>query len=149
MTTTISPLGYPTTKINNRRYLGNKYKLLPFITSVVRDNCRDIVSVADIFAGTGAVASAFSNKILITNDILYSNYICNLAWFGSQHFDSDKIIKYIVRYNAYDRFEQNYMTENYSNTYFSDIDCSKISISYSERETCTSVRRAASFTESS
>ena len=27
---------YKTTKINNRRYLGNKYKLLPFTTKVVR-----------------------------------------------------------------------------------------------------------------
>lgn len=126
MTATITAPEYPTTKINNRRYLGNKYKLLPFITGVVRDNCRDIISVADIFAGTGAVASAFSDKILLTNDLLYSSYICNLAWFGSQHFDSDKIIKYVIRYNAYDKFEQNYMTENYSNTYFSDMDCSKI-----------------------
>ncbi|MDR1747623.1 MAG: DNA adenine methylase [Spirochaetaceae bacterium] len=66
-----------TTFINNRRYLGNKYKLLPFITSVVSENCDDIKSVADIFAGTGAVASAFTDKQLITNDNLYSNYICH------------------------------------------------------------------------
>lgn len=50
---------YKTSLINNRRYLGNKYKLLPFITKVVSEECSDIKSVADIFAGTGAVSSAF------------------------------------------------------------------------------------------
>ena len=60
-------------KINNRRYLGNKYKLLSFIISVVEEECDNINIVADIFAGTGAVASAFMDKKLITNDIMYSN----------------------------------------------------------------------------
>lgn len=50
---------YKTSLINNRRYLGNKYKLLPFITKVVGEECSNIKSVADIFAGTGAVSSAF------------------------------------------------------------------------------------------
>ena len=51
---------YKTSLINNRRYLGNKYKLLPFITKVVNDECSDIESVADIFAGTGAVTRVSS-----------------------------------------------------------------------------------------
>lgn len=63
------------TNINNRRYLGNKYKLLPFIKKVVDSECTDIEIVVDIFSGTGAVASAFQDKQLITNDILYSNYL--------------------------------------------------------------------------
>mgnify|MGYP000379281489 len=33
---------YKTSLINNRRYLGNKYKLLSFITGVVNDECADI-----------------------------------------------------------------------------------------------------------
>jgi adenine-specific DNA-methyltransferase len=61
-----------TAYINNSRYRGNKYKLLPFITSVVSENCEDVNSVADIFAGMGAVASALTNKQIITNDNLYS-----------------------------------------------------------------------------
>ena len=65
---------YKTSLINNRRYLGNKYKLLSFITGVVNDECADIETVADIFAGTGAVSSAFVDKALITNDLMYSNY---------------------------------------------------------------------------
>ena len=117
---------YKTTAINNRRYLGNKYKLLPFITSVVNANCPDIKSVADIFSGTGAVASAFLDKRIITNDILYSNYICNLAWFSSERFSKKKIVYYIEGYNALEINEENYMTENFADTYFSAYDCCRI-----------------------
>ena len=88
---------YKTTAINNRRYLGNKYRLLPFIKSVVDENCEGINVFADIFSGTGAVSSAFLDKRLITNDILYSNYICNLAWFSSEHFSKQKIVDFILQ----------------------------------------------------
>ena len=83
---------YKTSLINNRRYLGNKYKLLSFITGVVNEECVDIETVADIFAGTGAVSSAFADKTLITNDLMYSNYICNYAWFGAERYDRQKIV---------------------------------------------------------
>lgn len=114
------------TKINNRRYLGNKYKLLPFITKVVEDECENINTVADIFAGTGAVASAFTNKRLITNDIMYSNYICHKAWFGSEAYSEEKIIAFILQYNAWNVTQDNYMSENFADTYFSLEDCRKI-----------------------
>lgn len=117
---------YKTTKINNRRYLGNKYKLLPFIIKVVEDECDNINTVADIFAGTGAVASAFIDKKLITNDILYSNYICHVAWFSSEQYSEDKIIKIIMQYNNVKVTEVNYMSDNFSDTYFSLDDCRKI-----------------------
>ncbi len=114
------------TAINNRRYLGNKYKLLPFISKVVNENCRDIYTFADLFAGTGAVSSAFCDKILITNDLLYSNYVCNFAWFSPQKFDPLKIKSYILKYNNQDINEDNYMTKNFADTFFSRDDCSRI-----------------------
>lgn len=117
---------YKTSLINNRRYLGNKYKLLPFITKVVNEECSDIDSVADIFAGTGAVSSAFTEKLLITNDLMYSNYICNYAWLGAEEYDPQTIIDCVVRYNSLSDLEDNYMTENFSDTYFSRDDCAKI-----------------------
>ena len=117
---------YKTSLINNRRYLGNKYKLLPFITKVVSEECSDIKSVADIFAGTGAVSSAFLDKTITTNDLMYSNYICNFAWFSSQEYDPQTIIDYIIKYNSISEYEDNYMTQNFANTYFSYNDCSKI-----------------------
>ena len=85
-----------TTKINNRRYLGNKYKLLDFIKGTVEKECKGITTVADIFAGTGSVASAFSDKKLITNDLLYFNHICHVAWFGSEKYDEEKALGYLT-----------------------------------------------------
>lgn len=117
---------YKTSLINNRRYLGNKYKLLPFITRVVKDQNLEFDSFADIFAGTGAVSSAFTDKQIITNDLMYSNYICNFAWFGAEKYDAEKIVEFIVRYNSESQFSENYMTENFADTYFSADDCARI-----------------------
>lgn len=119
-------LPYKTISINNRRYLGNKYKLLPFIKKVVKQECKGVNTVADIFAGTGAVASAFTDKKLITNDIMYSNYICHLAWFSSEKYSTEKIIDLIKNYNSMTVNEDNYMSEHFADTYFSLADCRKI-----------------------
>lgn len=115
-----------TTNINNRRYLGNKYKLLDFITTVVEKECVGINTIADIFAGTGSVSSAFVNKKLITNDILYFNYICHVAWFGSEKYDENKVKDLIIYYNSITPVEDNYMSKNFANTFFSLEDCRKI-----------------------
>ena len=117
---------YKTSFINNRRYLGNKYKLLPFITETVYNECSNIDSIADIFAGTGAVSSAFTDKTIITNDLMYSNYICNFAWLGNEVYNKQIIIDYVLYYNSIIGTEENYMTENFADTYFSREDCSKI-----------------------
>ncbi len=117
---------YKTTQINNRRYLGNKYKLLDFIKGVVESECEGINTVADVFSGTGAVASAFIDKKIITNDFLYFNYICNYAWFGTERYDKDKLIEYINFYNNYEVLEDNYMSINFADTFFSLEDCRKI-----------------------
>ncbi|MDR1693651.1 MAG: Dam family site-specific DNA-(adenine-N6)-methyltransferase [Lactobacillaceae bacterium] len=115
-----------TCKINNKRYLGNKYKLLDFIKEVVDSECAGINVVADIFAGTGAVSSAFLDKKLITNDILYSNYICHVAWFSQQKYSIKKIENYIQYYNRIDVVTDNYMSKNFANTFFDKDDCRKI-----------------------
>ncbi len=115
-----------TTLINNRRYLGNKYRLLPFIRQVVAAHCPDVRSVADLFAGTGAVSSAFQDRQIITNDILYSNYISNLAWFSPEAYDEQKIRAAIEAYNAQPVSEDNYMSDNFADTFFSKQDCRRI-----------------------
>lgn len=115
-----------TSNISNRRYLGNKYKLLPFIQKVVEEECSNVDIFADIFAGTGAVSSAFQDKQIITNDIMYSNYISNLAWFSPKKYNREKMERMIDDYNAMMITEENYMTENFSDTYFSHDDCAKI-----------------------
>ena len=115
-----------TTYINNRRYLGNKYRLLPFIQSIVSTECKDISIIADIFSGTGAVASAFTDKKIITNDILYSNYICHIAWFSPERYSRENIEKYISYYNGIEVNQENYVSENFADTFFSRSNCRKI-----------------------
>ena len=122
----ISKLKLKQSYINNRRYLGNKYSLSDFIRKTVDENCKGINIVIDIFSGTGAVANVFKDKMLITNDLLYSNYISNYAWFGYEKYSAKKIIELIYDYNQIETKENNYMRENFANTYFSADDCSKI-----------------------
>lgn len=115
-----------TAEIWNRRYLGNKFKLLKFLRGIVDENCSAVETVADIFSGTGAVASAFTDKTVITNDLLYSNYLCNLAWFGSEKVRLPLLENLIAEYNRADDLPANYMTDNFADTYFSKADCTKI-----------------------
>ncbi len=112
--------------INNRRFLGNKHSLTEFIRNTVEENCQGINIIADVFSGTGAVSNAFKDKMIITNDLLYSNYISNYAWFASEKYSSKKIINIIYKYNSIQTSENNYMRKNFADTFFSADDCSKI-----------------------
>lgn len=124
----IEKYGLRQSYINNRRYLGNKYSLSSFIRQTVEDNCSVVNTVVDIFSGTGAVADVFKDKMIITNDLLYSNYISNYAWFYPEEYSEKKIIEYIAKYNSIHSSENNYMRENFADTFFSADDCSKIGI---------------------
>lgn len=121
--------------IQNRRYLGNKFKLLDFIGEVVADNCADVKIVADIFAGTGAVASAFADRQLIVNDLLYCNHICHLAWFGSERVHLENLQGLIDEYNRQEGTGKNYMVRKFADTYFSRADCAKIGMIREDIET--------------
>lgn len=112
--------------INNRRYLGNKYKLLGQIRKIVDENCVGVETFVDIFAGTGSVASAFTDKKIITNDILYSNYICHVAWFSGEEYSEEKVVNLLTEYNNLKDLPENYMSVNFAGTYFSTEDCKKI-----------------------
>ena len=121
--------------IQNRRYLGNKFKLLGFINGVVAENCADVKIVADIFAGTGAVASAFADRQLIVNDLLYCNHICHLAWFGSERVHLENLRGLIGEYNRTECTGRNYMVKHFADTYFSRADCAKIGFVRDDIET--------------
>lgn len=114
--------------INNRRYLGSKYKLLGFIQDVVNENCNQISTVADIFAGTGSVAYHFNqnNKKVIVNDILLSNYTSYEAWFSEQEVNVKKLSKIINEFNNLKNINENYISKNFGGKYFSYDNALKI-----------------------
>ncbi|MDO4413301.1 Dam family site-specific DNA-(adenine-N6)-methyltransferase [Cutibacterium sp.] len=118
--------GVRVSQINNRRYLGGKHKLTGFIRKIVDQHCPGVTSVIDIFSGTGTVANAFKDKTIITNDILYSNYITNVCWFSPTPYRPYVIIDAISSLNAIQTSENNYVRKNFSDTYFSADNCSKI-----------------------
>lgn len=113
--------------INNRRYLGSKFKVLDFIDKVVKENTENVNTVADIFAGTGVVADLFNSqgKKVIVNDILYSNYVSYLTWFGNELVDYQKVTNLIQYLNELEGFA-GYVTENYGDRYFSLDNAMKI-----------------------
>lgn len=100
--------------------------MIPFIKSVVKKECKKVFSVADIFAGTGVVADAFKTKKIITNDILYSNYVIHICFFGSEDVDKEKLENFINGYNLLITPPENYMSENFADTFFSEFNCRKI-----------------------
>ncbi len=61
------------------RYIGGKSLMIDRIQAVIDDNTKDVKVIADIFSGSGVVATAFkqSNYKVITNDLLYFSYVLN------------------------------------------------------------------------
>ncbi|GEP78510.1 Dam family site-specific DNA-(adenine-N6)-methyltransferase [Staphylococcus carnosus] len=114
-------------KINNRRYLGSKQKMLDFINNIVSKHTKNVRSVADIFAGTGVVADMFNTqgKKVIVNDILTSNYISYLTWFGNMDVDQLKIHKKIDELNSLEGIS-GYVERNFGDRYFSIENARKI-----------------------
>lgn len=115
-------------KITNRRYIGSKQKMLDFIADVVEKNTENIDVVADVFGGTGSVADMFrkQGKKIIINDLLYSNYISFIVWFGNESVDYEKIIFLIAELNDLNAVRDNYVSKNFGNRYFSIENARKI-----------------------
>lgn len=49
-------------KISQRRYLGNKNSILPFIEGIIHSEIGEFNSLCDLFSGTGVVGNYFNNK---------------------------------------------------------------------------------------
>jgi|SRR5690554_195279 len=117
-------------KINNRRYIGSKTSLVDRIFEEVNSRMDGDYSFADIFAGTGVVASKFSenNYKVFVNDNLYSNYISYVAWFSEEKANLDKVNTLIDKYNQInpDDIENNYFSKIYGKKYYSVNDAKVI-----------------------
>ncbi len=115
-------------QIQNRRYLGNKFKLIGFITDIITEKCGKIESLCDIFAGTGVVGQKFNDKKtkIISNDILYSNFIPLKTFLGPTSLDFNQMKVKVDHLNQLNFRSENYFSINYGDTYFTQKNANKI-----------------------
>jgi adenine-specific DNA-methyltransferase len=115
--------------IQNRRYLGNKFKLVQSIGKLISNKKINFKSFLDLFSGTGVVANHFNHKNnkIITNDILKSNKIILSAFLETKKKPKNltKKIKYL---NSLKDNQENYVSEHYGNKYFSFKNACKIGL---------------------
>ena len=114
--------------IQNRRYLGNKYKLIQFIKQIVEQKCGVMESFCDIFAGTGVVGEAFNctDVQIISNDLLYSNYICLSSFLKTSSDILEEVRGKISILNNLYSESDNYFSDNFGGTFFTIENARKI-----------------------
>ncbi len=109
-------------KINNRRYTGSKYKLMPWIKELILENCPEHDSLFDVFGGTGVVTAELLDITTtnIINDFLFSNEVFYKAFFEQKKFNKNKLECYKKKYNELDKnsLKDNYVSLNYGDKYF-------------------------------
>lgn len=108
--------------LENRRYIGNKNKLLNWISELI-DEHTEGKSFFDVFAGTGVVTKEMFEKYdsFILNDFLFSNNIIYKAFFGNESFDKEKILSIQQEYNTIttNGEDDEYFSENFGGKFFS------------------------------
>ena len=115
-------------QLQNRRYLGNKYKLLGFIEDIVNEKCGEFNSFCDIFAGTGVVGARFNKGgvKIISNDILVSNYLPIKTFLGVSDVNIEKLRQKIESLNSLEAKYDNYFSTHFGNSYFTVENARKI-----------------------
>src|SRR3990167_3660226 len=115
-------------QIHNRRFLGNKTKLLGFIGDIVADKCRGYYTFCDIFAGTGVVGQYFNrpDTKVISNDILDSSYTSLQCWLTTKNYNKEKIANIINFLNDIQPKKENYVSEKFGGSYFTKENALKI-----------------------
>lgn len=113
--------------IQNRRYLGNKFKISGFISEVLKKSIGDYDCFCDLFAGTGAIAFHINSpeKEIIANDILYCNYVC-LKAFLTWNKPVTLVTEKINFLNSLNPQEENYFSDNFGGLYFTKENARKI-----------------------
>ena len=116
-------------KLESRRYIGCKAKLVDWIFDIIKREAKDAQSFCDIFAGTGTVSNRALHHYqkVIINDFLYSNQILYTAFFGNESWNKHKVFDYLDAFNNIDPdvVKDNYFSENYGGKYF-DMECAKM-----------------------
>ena len=98
------------------RYLGSKYRLLPFIENVIQEVTNGKFNTfADLFAGTGIIGKTYREKdcYVTSNDVQYYSYILNKHYIqnkkGNEGIIPVETIKRIMsKYGKYKMFSTQY-----------------------------------------
>ena len=79
-------------ELENRRYIGNKSKLIKWLKNLMLDNVEG-KSFLDLFSGTAVVCKNVLDMFdtIIINDFLYSNEIIYNAFFSNKPYSVEKI----------------------------------------------------------
>lgn len=133
-------------KLESRRYIGCKAKLVDWIFDLIATETNDAHSFCDIFAGTGSVAHraiGLFDHVLI-NDFLHSNNIIYKAFFKDSSWNESKIYEILDEYNriSASRLRDNYFSKNFGGKFF-DNNTAKI-VGYIREDL---KRRASTLTE--
>ena len=115
--------------INQRRYIGNKSKLMPWIAPLIKKYTTG-KSFFDVFAGTGSVTEYMIHdyETYYINDFLYSNYNAFRAFFSNTPIDTEKIDKYYRIFSNINsrKYDDTYFEREYGEKFFSKNDAIKI-----------------------
>ncbi len=103
-----------TIEINNRRYIGSKARMINFIDDIIKKEHIEFSSFLDLFGGTGIVGDHFNNQKtkIYVNDLLKSNYLSYLCWFGNEIINKRKLEEYLKSYNDINNLKENYFSKN-------------------------------------
>jgi adenine-specific DNA-methyltransferase len=88
-------------RIENRKYLGSKFRLIPFLKEIILKKTPTVKTFIDGFSGTGVVSYYFRDHAekIVANDILYSNYVINRAFLNNK-YNAEKIRKILDELNS-------------------------------------------------
>lgn len=111
--------------LENRRYIGNKNKLLGWISGLIYEYTKGD-SFFDVFAGTGVVSKEMlpNFKTIILNDFLFSNNVIYQAFFSEQEYSIDKMLERCKKFQEItsNSIDDDYFVNNYGNKFFSEND---------------------------
>lgn len=116
-------------KLESRRYIGCKAKLIDWIFDIIKKETHDVHTFCDIFAGTGSVSnravSLYDNVVL--NDFLHSNNVLYKAFLAQGEWDENKLLNLLDAFNDIDvtSIKSNYFSTNYGDKYF-DMSSAKL-----------------------
>lgn len=116
-------------RVQNRKYIGCKYSLLPFIEAVVRERAPEARRLADPFTGSAAVAYHFAERgfAVTAADNLYHNYVAARCFLGGRpgEVDWDRLAERIAELDALPP-EQGYCFREFGGSYFTPQNAGRI-----------------------